>query len=278
MFEMTDVIPLIQAEAAQLHTDLATLDTAGWARPSACAAWAVGDVLAHLTQGAHTWSASLTRAMAGDAGPPPGEQPLRSGERGSEATAQRAIAFRQSMTPQALLQAYVESYTQLQQVLARLTAAHWQQPCYHRRGTMLVCDYVGLRLQELLVHGWDMRSASDAAARPAVPPTAVLLRLVQRWLTNTFRATPTPTAPVRYRFDITAPAPLQHEVLASQDGVQITTTSDAPADVTWRCVAGDYLLLVYGRLALEPALSTGRITITGNRQQALLFPVLFQGL
>lgn len=280
--EMSNVIPLIQTEAAQLHTDLARLDAAGWLRPSACAAWTVGDVLAHLTQGAHTWSASLRRAMAGDAGAPPGEQPgeqpLRSGERGSEATAQRAMTFRQSMTPAALLQAYAESYTQLQQVLECVTTAHWHQPCYHRRGTMLVCDYVGVRLQELLVHGWDMRSAFDATARPSVPPAAVLLRLAQRWLSHTFRATPALTTPVRYRFDITAPMPLQQDVLTSQDGVQISPATDVPADVTLRCLAGDYLLLVYGRLALEPAISAGRFTITGSRQQALLFPALFQGL
>ncbi len=194
MTAMSTVISLIQSEAAHLHSDLARLDAADWLRPSACTAWTVGDVLAHLTQGARTWSASLTRAMAGDAGPPPGEQPLGPGERGSEATAQRAIAFRQSMTSEALLQSYAESYRQLQQVLERLTAAHWQQPCYHRRGTMLLSDYVGLRLQELLVHGWDMRSAWDAAVQPSVPPAAVLLRLGQRWLSKHHRPGPLKTA------------------------------------------------------------------------------------
>lgn len=278
MAEMTTVIALIQTEAAQLHAFLAGLEATAWARPSACAAWSIGDVLAHLTQGADTWSASLTRAMAGDAGPPPGEQPLRLGERGSEATAQRAIAFRQERSPEALLQAYVASYTQLQQVLEQLTATHWQLPCYHRRGTMLVSDYVGVRLQELLVHGWDMRSAIDAAARPTAPPAAVLLRMTQRWLSNTFRATPALTAPVRYRFDLTAPEALQQDVLVSQDGVHISPATAAAADVTFRCAAGEYLLLVYGRLGLEQAIAAGQIAFTGARQQAFLFPVLFQGL
>ena len=278
MTEMTEVIPLIHAEASHLHAYLAGLDSTGWAAPSACSAWAVGDVVAHLTQGARTWSASLTLAIAGDAGPPPGEQPLRPGERGSEATAQRAITFRQSMAPDALLQAYAESYAQLQQVLESLTAAHWPLPCYHRRGAMVLGDYVGLRLQELIVHGWDMRSAGDAAARPSVPPAAVLLRMSQRWLSNTFRALPELAAPVRYRFDITAPVPLHQDVLVRQDGVNITPATADAADATLRCTAGDYLLLVYGRLALEQAVDAVRIIITGNRQQALLFPVLFQGL
>jgi uncharacterized protein (TIGR03083 family) len=93
----TDIIALISTEAAQLRDFMAGLNPADWARSSACAGWTVGDVFAHVTQGARTWSASLTRAMAGDANPPAGEQTLRPGERGSEATAQRAIAFHQEM-------------------------------------------------------------------------------------------------------------------------------------------------------------------------------------
>lgn len=278
MSDMTEILPLIQTEAARLRTDLAALKTSGWLQPSACAAWTVGDVVAHLTQGARTWSASLTRAMAGDAGPPPGEQPLQSGERGSDASAQRAIAYRQSLTADALLQAYTTSYADLQQVLGRLTPAHWPQPCYHRRGTMLVGDYVGLRLQELLVHGWDIRSAFDAAALPGILPPTVLQRMVQRWLTNTFRATPALTAPLRYRFDITAPVPLAHDVVVRSDGMQCLPVATEAADVTFHCATGVYVLLVYGRLSLEAALQTGQMRVSGDQQRAALFPVLFQGL
>ena len=101
------------------------------------------------------WPATPTRL--------PGEQTLRPGERGSEATAQRAIAFHQEMGEQGLLQAFADGYQQLHQVLLGLQAEDWDKPCYHRRGVMLTRDYVGLRLQELTIHGWDMRSAFDAA-------------------------------------------------------------------------------------------------------------------
>lgn len=75
-----DIIGLISAEASHLRDFMASLSTEEWPRPSACTGWTVGDVFAHVTQGARTWSASLTRAMAGDANPPAGEQPLRPGE------------------------------------------------------------------------------------------------------------------------------------------------------------------------------------------------------
>ena len=51
-------------------------------------------------QGRPTWSEAITRAKAGDFDPPPGQPPLRPGERGSAATAQRAIDFRQGMGKQ----------------------------------------------------------------------------------------------------------------------------------------------------------------------------------
>jgi uncharacterized protein (TIGR03083 family) len=76
---MTEVMTLISAEASQLQDFLANLGPEEWSRPSACAGWTVGDVVAHLTQGAKTWSAAVTRAIAGDCNPPPGQLPLRPG-------------------------------------------------------------------------------------------------------------------------------------------------------------------------------------------------------
>ena len=90
-----DVIALLQAEVSQLQEVMAGFDSAAWSRPSACAGWTVGDVMAHLIQGASSWCDVIARAVAGDTNPPPGQQALRPGERGSELTAQRAVAFRQ---------------------------------------------------------------------------------------------------------------------------------------------------------------------------------------
>src|SRR5215510_1575289 len=143
---MTEVIDLISAEASQLQDFLASLGLEEWSRPSACAGWTVGDVAAHLTQGARTWSDAITRARAGDFDPPPGQPPLRPGERGSAATAQRAIDFRQGMGEASLLQAFVSAYQCLHQVLLDLQPEDWSKPCFHRRGVLPTRDFVGLRL------------------------------------------------------------------------------------------------------------------------------------
>jgi uncharacterized protein (TIGR03083 family) len=275
---MTEVIELISAEASQLQDFLAGLHPEEWSRPSACAGWTVGDVVAHLTQGARTWSETITRAKAGDFDPPPGQPPLRPGERGSAATAQRAIDFRQGMGEAALLQAFVSDYQRLHQVLLTLQPDDWDKSCFHRRGVLPVRDYVGLRLQELVIHGWDMRTAFNDAAALSESPLPVLVGLAQRWLSNTFHPVPHLAAPVRYRFDVSGPAPLRQDVLVSQDSFHLVPVADSGADVTFRCNTGDYILLVYGRLPLDRAVDTGRLEIAGNREQACLFPTLFQGV
>lgn len=274
----TEMIGLISTEVAHLRDFLVRLDPEAWSRPSACAGWTVGDVLAHLTQGAGAWSATITRAMGGDANPPAGEQMLRPGERGSEATAQRAIAFRQGMGEAELLNAFSDGYQRLHQVLLTLQPEDWEKPCYHRRGVLSIRHYVGLRLQELTIHGWDMRSAFDKTATLPESPLPALMGVAQRWLSNTFRPAPGLAAPIRYRFDVSGPAPVRQDVLVSQDGFQREPATDRDADVTFRCTTGDYLLLVYGRLPLDQAVSTGRLAITGNHQQASLFTTLFQGV
>ena len=98
------------------------------------------------------------------------------------------------------------------------------------------------------------------------------------WLANTFRPTPSLATPLRYRFDVSGPAPVQQDVLVSQDGFHIEPMADSGADVTLRCTTGDSILLVYGRLPLDRAVHTGRLEIGGDRAQASLFLALFQGV
>jgi hypothetical protein len=64
----------------------------------------------------------------------------------------------------------------------------------------------------------------------------------------------------------------------TQDDFRVEPVTAIPADVTFRCSAGTYLLFVYGRLSLDQALRTGLMEIEGDREQASLFNTLFQGV
>jgi uncharacterized protein (TIGR03083 family) len=236
-------------------------------------------VLAHLTQSAQTWRETIIRAAAGDANPPPGQRLLQPGELGSESTAERAIAFRQERRTDELLQVFAQGYDHLCQVLLDLQPEDWDKPCFHRRGVLPTRDYVGIRIQELTIHGWDIRSAFDASATLSERPLAVLVRLVQRWLSSSFSHEPRLAAPVRYRFDIPGPVPIRQDVLVSRDSFTLEPATAADADVTFRCQTGDYILFIYGRFNnLDAAVHTGRLEVVGNHDRAALFPTLFRGV
>ena len=113
---MTDVVELIRLRHPNSRIFLAGLNSEAWSRPSACAGWTVGDVVAHLTQGARTWSEAITRARAGDFNMPPGQPPLRPGERGLRPR-RSAPSISARMGEAALLQAFASDYQRLHQIL-----------------------------------------------------------------------------------------------------------------------------------------------------------------
>lgn len=275
---MSQVIELVNSEAVRLGDFLAGLDQGGWSAPSACAGWAAGDVVAHLSQGGITWADSITRAVGGDSGPPPGQQALRPGERGSDETAQRAIAYRQERGAVDLLESFNEGYQRLRQVLATLTAEDWGKPCFHRRGVMVMNDYVALRLQELAIHSWDIRSGLDGTATIFQEPLATLVGRVQRWLTNSFVRDLSPESPIRFRFDVTQPVAVQQDVVVTPDGFSIEGSGNGPADVTFQCDTGNYILLIYGRVDLGHASGQTRVEIEGDPGMAARFGALFPGV
>ena len=274
--QMNDVIGLVGSEAGRLGNFLSGISEQEWSRQSACEGWVIGDVAAHLSGGAGTWTNSITRAVAGDSSPPEGQVFLAAGERGSETTAQAARAAHQQ-AGLGLLEDFTTGYQRLAQFLSQLTAEDWGKPCFHRRGPMPVRDYVSLRVQELTVHGWDIRSGLDQAAEVSEEPLPLLVQMAPRWLRNAFQPGLDLPIPVRYRFDISGPVPVHEDVLVNGDGFQIEAASGEPADVTFQGNTGNYILLIYGRLDVGRAIETGRLSIQGNRDRASDFTSWFQG-
>ena len=278
--EMKGIIDLVNFESDRLRQFLSGLDEQAWSLDSACEGWKVGDVVAHLSAGAESWANSITRAVAGDANPPPGQEFLGSGVRGSDSIAQAAISARQQMGSN-LLDGYTTGYDRLRQVLASLGPEDWDKPCFHRRGQIPIQDFVSLRVQELAVHGWDIRSSRDKSAELWEESLPVLVGKVPRWLRTAFRPGLGLPTPVRFRFDVSEPVPVQEDVLVTGDSFEVETSVERSGgnqpDVTFHCNTGSYILLIYGRLDLEGASDTGRLVIEGARDRAANFTAWFQG-
>ena len=133
-------------------------------RQSACDAWTVRDVAGHLTNRAEPQIASMTRGRAGDSAAPEGFSSPSDNMAISAANADADVGYTQSMGD-TLLPTFEERYQELSALLDSFSGDEWHSPCWHpRRGTMTAREYVGQRIQELVVHDWDMRSAFDPNA------------------------------------------------------------------------------------------------------------------
>ncbi len=274
--QMSEVIRLVKGEAERLGGFLSGLEDGDWARDSFCEGWKIGDVVGHLAVGADTWVNSITRSKSGDSGPPEGGAFLAPGDRGSNVTAEAARAAYQQQGP-GLLEQFQAGYARLGETLDGLQPDDWERLCFHRRGPMPVSDYVEVRLQELTVHGWDIRWGLDNSAEMWPDVLGLMVGRVPRWVSAAFRPGLALPVPVRYRFDVAGPAPVHEDYLVTQDAFQLETGQDTPADVTFKCDTGNYILLIFGRLDVAEAVANGRLTVEGSESLAANFNQWFQG-
>ena len=165
----------------------------------------------------------------------------------------------------------------MSEVLLSLSAEDWDKPCYHGRGPMPVQRLVALRLWELAIHGWDIRSGLDEAAELTNEGLSQLIPGVSRWLSISFLPHPELPAPMRFRFEVAGPVPLRRDVLVTGDSYQTESAGATDADVVFRCDTGNYILVTCGRLSVDRAVATGRLVVEGRRDQAANFHTWFRG-
>ena len=274
--QMTTLIDLVNAEAGRLTDFLSGMKSESWSRDSACQGWKVGDVVAHLSIAAGTWAASLTRAAAGDSEPPQGQSFLGAGVRGYDIIADAATAHFQEKGQQ-LLSEFTQGYDHLEQVMSSLRPEGWEKPCFHRRGKMPVHQFVALRVQELAVHGWDIRAGLDTSAVISEEALPQLVTMVPRWLRNAFRPGLDLPTPARFRFDVTGAERVSQDVVVKGQEFEIQAAGSGQADATFRCDTGSYILLIYGRIGVDQGVSSGRLSIDGPKERAAEFTTWFQG-
>ena len=98
----------------------------------------------------------------------------------------------------------------------------------------------------------------------------------RRW-----RQAPSDAAPlspsIRYRFDVTGVPHYRTDVILTDAHQYMEAVGKAPADVTVRCDGETFILLMYGRIRAQEAVSQGRITFEGDTALAAAFSQRFQG-
>lgn len=276
MYSDADRAKIVHAEAKRLEQFLHALSPEDWQRPSACDRWQVADVVAHLAGMA--LAERITRGLQGDLAPPQGSPQTGTVNEDAfrERIAQNSIALRTRLGDQ-LLSAFIANNDHLDQVLATLRPQDWEVLCQHTMGPEPVRTWIDMRITELAMHSWDIRSSFDPQATLSAESLPSLLQTIPRAVRRAFRPHASRTTHVRYRFTLTGSDSITQDIVLSRDGAQGTTASDVAADVTFQCTAETYVMVMFGRLAVDTALRDGRLAYEGNPELVAAFGQAFVG-
>ncbi len=263
-------VELVKSESQRIQHYLQDLSDEDLNLISACDAWEVRDVVAHLTASVDLYESAISKGVTGDSNPPeglsaPGVSSLTT--RLKENT-QRVITLRQDLGDQ-LLTAFTKRCEDLTQLLKSLTDKDWQKPCYHPGKVIPIATYVDLRLAELAIHEWDIRSKLEVSPKLSSLCLPAVMDFIPAFVVGTmFRPGIDQIETIRFRFELTGTVPGSHDIVAENGNVHMEPARKATANVTIRCDTEIFALLAYGRASLDQTESKGQLTVQGNRQLA----------
>ena len=261
--EIAAKIALVKRLSGDIHRRLSEGPPDALNGPTACSEWDVGTVAAHLAGGALRQRDAMLRGRDGQGGPPPGEETLPTADQVQQSNATSNVQARNEWGD-ALLDNFQQNYQELDDLLQGW--GDWSVGCWHRRrGTISAESYVDLRIQELVIHDWDIRSGGAGSGELDPEGAVALLPASEMWYQLCFRPTAPLTTPITYRFDIggDGEAILQHDVVVTGDTFTVSEPSaDRQPELTVRADAGTYLLCLYNRVDWNVAKRAGRIRVS----------------
>ena len=268
----------IHRAAQRLEGFLAALDPDGWTRPSACEGWTVADVVAHLLERGGPIPDQIERGLAGDTSPTPGvsNSPPTSEDQFRQDLDRSAVTLRQKLGDR-LLEEFAALNREFDRVLALVEAGDWDKPCYHRLRPETVRAKVDIRIAELAMHEWDIHWAFDRDATLAEESLPGLVSASGRAVRRAFRPDPGRSRPVRYRFELSGPAATAIDVVLAAEGAGFETAAAPQADVVFRCSSAAYAMVIFGRLKLASAISSGAVAADGDQELVQEFIEAFVG-
>jgi hypothetical protein len=181
------------------------------------------------------------------------------------ANAQVAIDFKESLGG-GVLAAYNDSRVGFDAVFAEVTEADKDKLCYHAAGTISIETYLNLRVTELIVHEWDIRSSLEPSPVMSAESLPAIIEMFPVFVVGRlFDPGANMAASARFRFELTGSVPGSYDIVAGGGQKAIMeSASDKHPDAIFGCDSQTFVLLVYGRLSLEKCLADGLIVVTGD--------------
>jgi len=271
-------VQLALTESTRQQAYVQALPPAALDHPTACSRWVVRDLLAHLVMATGFQTSMMRRGLQGDSSPPEG-LPLVGALQApvvTELVHHLMLATKQQVGAQ-LLPAFHAAYAEMDQFLARLDISDGDALCYHPGALIPVSGFVDLRLMELYVHGWDLRSRLEPPAHLPPESLPVLLDLLPHFLGYMVVPALQEAEGRRYRFAVTECGAAARDLVVAGGTLRLKAAGSTRADVTVTCDPETFLLLMWGRLAWETAVADGHISIAGDHRLAADFGRWYRG-
>jgi uncharacterized protein (TIGR03083 family) len=250
----------VRREAGAIAADMREQDAAAWEAPSWCEGWSARDVVSHLTEGSERFYLQTRAGLDGQAVP---EFSM------DERNARRAKV--KAMAPAEML-AELERRNQVMfdDLEARDDAVLGRPVVPLGPGrTLTGAQVAALRLNELLLHHWDLRAPSEPGTALDPAGAALIADYVLGNAGRMAKAEALQGLDATFRCETSGPGggPV---TIACRDGkCEVTRGAAGQADVTLRLPLETLLRLVWGRVALQHALDRGTIQVTGDREEVL---------
>jgi uncharacterized protein (TIGR03083 family) len=267
---------VVLAEAKRLEQFLASLSPEGWQRQSACEQWRVADVVAHLT--VMQLAERIERAKRDVDAPPPDEMTTGSVDEDGfrRGIAEKAIDLSSKLGDD-LLPKLIADRERLEGLLSEFRPEDWDIPCQHPMGPEPVRTWVDILTTETCMHAWDIRSRFDPEYHLSEDSLPALFNTIPRAIRRAFRPDPARTPPTRYRFVVDGTGQAVQDIVLDERGGRRESPGITGADVTFRCSAETFILVMFGRLRPGDALSNRRLTYDGPERVATAFGRAFVG-
>ena len=266
-----ELAALVSSESARLLEYFRGLSASDWETQSACEEWNNAEVVAHMTMAVDMFSANIERGASGDSSPPEGMGPPQETDLAARmaANATRTKEMRASLGD-TLVDAFARNCDKLDALMARMGPDDWSKQCYHPASYLSVREYLVLRLAEMSIHEWDIRSHLEGSAKLPDEVASTIPELMPGFVVGRlFQPGSGISSPTRFRFNLTDGR--SYDIVAGGGEPRMENSTGDAADVTFTCSGSTFALLAYGRLNVEEAVASGDITVEGDGALAAQF-------
>ena len=266
--ELHATVAAIGREFRRLAGWFRTFEEADWKRPSYCPDWNVAKVVGHMAFGGAFFASSVRNALKGDLGFPLGAKDQAEFMRIREDMAQEIA----DLSPERLIERFELNTGDVYGLFSTLKPGDFERPTWHRRGVFPVRRLVISRLNELLLHEWDIWNEPDRAMTQQ--PIGIAAGNLRQHFPLFYELSPVEGLQGTFAFRLTDGKKWAMRV-EGKKAVDLGP-GDHKADVTLSATGSDMLLLATGRGPVEERRKEGRFTVEGDEKKAqALIPKLF---